>query len=668
MRFFVFSLLIVLVYVSYQATAAQKIATPAKVDGRFCGQVTFSENEHLSRDKRQERRRGPWRRPPSPPPQAVTKPKEVPTTPSAQEPTTSTTAAAPKTVLRSASTATDTTSAETDASITCDSDLYRSADGSCNNKANPFWGSRDSAFLRTLEPVYTEANDVFGPVLASTVDGYALPSPRLISRIVHDPDDFPDRRPVMNMQWGQFLDHDITSTPVNPSTETCCYDGIVASGVAQHPQVAKNGPCFPILIPAGDNHFTTLETRCMEFKRSYQTMVNGKPEQINLNTAFVDGSQIYGSTEEEMDELRSSALGRGRLLDINDNLPKNTDDVCVVSNSTTDYCLRAGDSRVNVYPGLGALHTVFLRMHNRIADGLAAQNKSLTDEEVFQKARRIVGALLQKITYSEWLPTVVGPDAATTYRLASTVPYAYEPDTNPTLHSVFSTAAFRYGHSQVTDTLTINNVAIESVNLFNNPHHVLHSIDSLLAGILGNPGQRVDRWYSDGMTNHVFETVPFKGLDIVSLNIQRGRDHGLPRYNQWRKECGLDPITSFDDMGRHGRPFQRVYRNTDDIDLYSGALHEAPVHLGVVGDTYACLISRQFEKLKFGDRFWYQNPDAPKAFTSAQIKEIEKQSLATIICQTTGLESVQSNAFMNVARNNRLVYCSYVKPINYSLF
>ncbi|GFN88609.1 chorion peroxidase [Plakobranchus ocellatus] len=171
----------------------------------------------------------------------------------------------------------------------------------------------------------------------------------------------------------------------------------------------------------------------------------------------------------------------------------------------------------------------------------------------------------------------------------------------------------------ITDTLTINDDTVESIDLFNNPHHVLHSIDSLLAGILEDPAQRVDRWYSRGMTNHMFETVPFKGLDIVSLNIQRGRDHGLPR-------------------------------NVNDIDLYSGALHELPVAQGVVGETYACLIGRQFENLKFGDRFWYQNTDAPNAFTNAQIAQIEGQSLATVLCQTTGLESVQANAFMNVAR------------------
>ena len=63
-----------------------------------------------------------------------------------------------------------------------------------------------------------------------------------------------------------------------------------------------------------------------------------------------------------------------------------------------------------------------------------------------------------------------------------------------------------------------------------------------------------------GMTNHMFETTPFKGLDIVSLNVQRGRDHGLPRYNEWRNECNLGRFVTFGDLGREGPRFQRVYR------------------------------------------------------------------------------------------------------------
>lgn len=71
-----------------------------------------------------------------------------------------------------------------------------------------------------------------------------------------------------------------------------------------------------------------------------------------------------------------------------------------VSHTRTLYL---GDVRVNVQPGLGLLHTLFVREHNRIVDELAAAQPSWTDDELFNEARKIVNALIQHITYNEWL-------------------------------------------------------------------------------------------------------------------------------------------------------------------------------------------------------------------------------------------------------------------------
>jgi peroxidase len=111
------------------------------------------------------------------------------------------------------------------------------------------------------------------------------------------------------------------------------------------------------------------------------------------------------------------------------------------------------------------------------------------------------------------------------------------------------------------------------------------------------------------------------GLDLVSLNIQRGRDHGLPAYPEWREYCGgykpktfeeLEPIMDSETVER----LRSMYDSVDDIDPYTGLVSETPVtSSGILGPTATCVIAEQFLRLKKGDRFWYETPQAPQAFT-----------------------------------------------------
>ena len=122
--------------------------------------------------------------------------------------------------------------------------------------------------------------------------------------------------------------------------------------------------------------------------------------------------------------------------------------------------------------------------------------------------------------------------------------------------------------------------------------------------------------------NHLFQNRNFPfGLDLVALNIQRGRDHGLPDYNSWRKSCQLPTRKSFDEMRRLDfrrgiGNFGQLYRSMNDIDLYPAGLAEEPMKNGLLGPTFTCLLARQFSDLKFGDRFWYENTNQPNSFKS----------------------------------------------------
>lgn len=113
-------------------------------------------------------------------------------------------------------------------------------------------------------------------------------------------------------------------------------------------------------------------------------------------------------------------------------------------------------------------------------------------------------------------------------------------------------------------------------------------------------------------------------MDLIALNVQRGRDHGLPGYNQYRRLCGLQPMTSFADVGRLMQPgsqdpLSRVYKHVDDIDLFIGGAHEEPLEGALVGPTFACIVGEQARRLKKGDRFWYENGELPHSFKKSKL-------------------------------------------------
>ncbi len=165
-------------------------------------------------------------------------------------------------------------------------------------------------------------------------------------------------------------------------------------------------------------------------------------------------------------------------------------------------------------------------------------------------------------------------------------------------------------------------------------------IDEMMRGLVATPMENQDQFISGEITNHLFEErrVPFSGLDLAALNIQRGRDHGLRPYNEYRVACNLDRASSFEDLSKEVsvdviKRLKQVYDSVEDIDLFTGGLSETPLQGALVGPTFACIIGIQFQKLKKCDRFWYENPDPSAKFSEAQLQEIRKITLAKVICE-----------------------------------
>lgn len=134
------------------------------------------------------------------------------------------------------------------------------------------------------------------------------------------------------------------------------------------------------------------------------------------------------------------------------------------------------------------------------------------------------------------------------------------------------------------------------------------------------------------------------GLDLVSLNIQRGRDHELPGYNDAREQMGLSRIESFDDpiwKDGVGAKLAQVYDSPDDVDLWVAGLAENYVGDSMVGETSTHIMKAQFENLRDGDRLWYQNQ-----FSGQQLAELNSLSLSDIIQRNTGVQNIQDNVMV----------------------
>ena len=163
-------------------------------------------------------------------------------------------------------------------------------------------------------------------------------------------------------------------------------------------------------------------------------------------------------------------------------------------------------------------------------------------------------------------------------------------------------------------------------------------LDKFLVGLATQPRQKYDNVITDQVTNHLFQAKNKSfGMDLIALNLQRGRDHGLPGYNAFRELCGLKRMKTFDGLSdlipkQIVERLALIYEDVDDIDLFIGGISELPAVGAIVGPTFQCIIGDQFKRLQQGDRFYYDSENNPGKFTEAQLVEIRHANLARITC------------------------------------
>lgn len=326
------------------------------------------------------------------------------------------------------------------------------------------------------------------------------------------------------------------------------------------------------------------------------TIVASAPgSMVNTLTPFIDGSTVYGHTDAITAPLRTFAdglmrVGAGDLLPVN----------------ATSGKLMAGDERRGVHAGLAAMHTLFVREHNRFAREYAREHAGHSDEQLFQAARTWVAGVIQSVTVHEWLPTLLGPD----HRLGR---LAYSIDANPEQSREHSTVCFRFGHSMV--TTHIGALALD--RSFDEARTYLerHGIDALLGAAMRERGQGVDTFIVDPMrTRHPFT--------LVTLNLDRARERGIAPYSAFRARARLPPAAHWLGAPHAGgvttdaalaTALRRLYGpdpGAPTVDAYVGLLAEDHARASELGPSVAECVREQFHRSITGDAYyhaWFAN-------------------------------------------------------------
>lgn len=477
---------------------------------------------------------------------------------------------------------------------------YRSYDGECTNPLRPFVG-------RAMTPFFS-----YWPGWDATkMSGSNLRSARDISNIVFhqftaSKHDSKSKQSELVTFMGQFLDHNI-----------------VLSSVDIRPSAVRD-------IPVPNNDVFMIPH--IKFSRNVRADPRGRPTSatwtrtINVLPSAVDLFGVYGPKQLSLDlregsgGLMKTSSGAKRLLPLNYNITEfysKMNAPKMKQKSKRSQFFIAGDARSNENPQLTVLHTLWMRNHNRIAVQLAWDfpNQKGNDNWLFENARRINQAQFQSIIYQEYLPAMIGTklnDCKEQYE-------CFDQSEDAGVSDIFANAAFRVGHTMVgnfihrvgrggayMEPLKLSDVFFPTKDLLQRD-----GIEPYLLGTVWNQAQKIDNELVEALRLKLFENVKEEdGVDLVALNIQRGRDTNLPTFAAVKKRFLGTNVRSFRDITKDKNVadlLQRAYGSVSKVELYPGLLCEDHERGKPMGPTLIAVWKREFERLRSGDQYFYRN-------------------------------------------------------------
>ncbi|XP_010846741.1 PREDICTED: thyroid peroxidase [Bison bison bison] len=500
---------------------------------------------------------------------------------------------------------------------TCLASKYRLISGACNNRDHPRWGASNTALARWLPPAYEDGiSEPRGWNPHFLYKGFPLPPVREVTRrIIHASNEAvtgDDRYSDLLTAWGQYIDHDIAFTPQSAAPS--------APWVGADCQLTcePRSPCFPIQLPAN-----AAGPACLPFYRStaacgtgtqgawFGNLSSANPrQQMNGLTSFLDASTVYGSSAASERRLRNWTSAEG-LLRVNARYrdagraflpfaPPSAPPACAPQPGAPGArapCFLAGDGRASEVPALAALHTLWLREHNRLATALKALNAHWSADTAYQEARKVVGALHQIITLRDYVPRILGPEAFGQH----VGPYrGYDPSVDPTVSNVFSTAAFRFGHATIHPLVQRLDARFQEHlgprlllrDAFFRPWRLLEEggVDPIMRGLLARPAK---------------QQVPDQFWWEHRAVFTEAQRRELGRHSLSRVICDNTARADLGAATANGSMADRIldlYGHPDNIDVWLGGLAESFLPGARTGPLFACLVGKQMKALRDGDR------------------------------------------------------------------
>jgi hypothetical protein len=515
---------------------------------------------------------------------------------------------------------------------------FRTIDGRGNNLLRE---SQGAAGTRVIRFGYSaDYPDGVGDVI--TVPG--KPNPRDVSNTVNAQTTSNENNRGLSdwiVEWGQFLTHDISLVATGAT------NNLLSTGAPADFSISINDPHdilwpVPIRFNRSDYDPTTGNGDVIMTDRGPVAVPRW---QINANTSYIDASHVYGSSATAAAAIRTFTGGKlatsaGGLLPPVDANGK----------------FIAGDIRANENTALSATHALFVREHNRLAEQIKSRDPTLSDEGIYEWARKIVGAEIQAITYREYLPALLGGDAP------MAADYSYDEAVDASITTTFAAAAFRYGHSMQSPQIQLvddEGVKVGEIPLSaaTAPNAILQdnpaNVGLVLKGLAAQVAQENDAYIVDELRNIVFGPPGAGGTDLAAVDIQRGRDHGLiNNYRQLRVAYNLAPLSQYDQLTSDMSlqiALQAVYGSIDNLDAWVAMIAEDHVDGSSLGRLAHSIVRSQFERLRDGDRFFFSgDPDLQSPLVTSII-DVDAITLGQLIELNTGMTGLQDNVFFAVA-------------------